>query len=120
MKIVKIDWMNDEILEGILIVNSGEFTFQVFSHPCPYKVDDEIKKRLISLDEDHIVRVDEATSPMIKQVGTTFRHDIIARVENVSGSLVSVADVMIELGSFLPGDIVEGDFVSFQSWRLSL
>ncbi len=117
MKVVKIDWMDEGALEAVITVLSGDSTFQAFSHPCSYKVGDIIRSPLMSLDDENIVRVD-STTPMIKQIGDTFRHEIIAKVENVKKSLVSVGDVEIELGRYLPGDIIDGDYISFQSSRL--
>jgi hypothetical protein len=117
MKIIKIDWLEESIKEAILTVVDDKFTFRVFSHPCPYKVGDLIDSPLHSLDDDNIVRVSDV-EPIIKQVGDTFRHEIVAKVESAKAGLVSVGNVKIELGGYLPGDIVAGDLISFQSWRL--
>ena len=117
MKVIKIDWMDEGALEAIITVSSGDSIFQAFSHPCSYKVGDMIRSPLTSLNEENIVRVDSKT-PMIKQISDTFRHEIIARVENIKTSLVSIGDIKIEVSGYLPGDIVDGDYISFQSSRL--
>jgi hypothetical protein len=117
MKVVKIDWMDEEAREAIMTISSGSFMLQVFSHPCPYNVGDTIKVPLTSLDDENIVRI-EPIPAMIKQVGDTFRHEVIAVVVNAKTSLVAIGDIKIELGGYLPGDIVDGDCISFQTSRL--
>lgn len=117
MKVISIDWLSEDIEEAILTVVSGTQKFEVFSHPCRYKVGDCIEKPLETLDNKNIVRVD-AQEPFIRQIGDTFEHEIVAKVESVKLHLVSVNEVKINLDIGLPGDISDGEFISFRTERL--
>ncbi len=109
--------MSEEIHEAIITISDGPFTCQAFSHPCHYKVGDVIEAPLISLDQKNLFRIEQA-GLMIKQVGDTFEHEIIAVVENFKARLVSVGNIKIELGGYFPGDIINGDHISFTTHRL--
>jgi hypothetical protein len=119
MKILKIDWLSKEIDEAILTLCSEKNYFQAFCHPCHYKVGEEINKPIYSLDDEDIMRV-EAQETNIKQLGDSFEHEIIAKVEDIKTKLVSVDNIKIKLSGYLPGDILEEDFISFKSNRLDV
>ncbi|MEO7164429.1 MAG: hypothetical protein ABI041_16020 [Bdellovibrionia bacterium] len=118
MKILNISWMDDEKKEGILSLANGENTFQVYCYPCSFQIGDTIVRPLQTLQDQNIVRVG-GNSYTIQQIGDTFETRIIAKVEDKKNGIVSVNQIKIELDSDLPGDILEGETVSFETLRLT-
>lgn len=117
MKILDINWMDDEQKEGILTLSTGTQEFQVYCYPCKFTKGDVITLPLQSLDDQNLVRVNEHQYS-IEPIGNTFENQIIARVEDSKKGIVSVGQIKIELGVNLPGDISEGETVLFTSMRL--
>lgn len=117
MKILKIYWLEESIKEGILTLSDGENDFEVFSHPCSFSEGDILDRRLHAMDPEHIVRV-EPEKPYIKKVGDAFEHKILAKVVDAKVPVVSVGDILIELGGRLPGDVSEGEYILFITSRI--
>jgi hypothetical protein len=117
MKILKIDWMDSEHIEGILTLSTDGNLFEVFCHPCKFKEGDEIRNPIHAGDPENIFRV-EPQQTYIKKIGNAFRHEVLGRVEDIKIPLIHVGDIKIELGGRLPGDISQGEFVIFQTVRL--
>jgi hypothetical protein len=117
VKILDIKWMDDEKREAILLLSTGSHFVQVFCHPCTFQIGDTIVLPLQSLDDETIVRVDGGQYGIINH-GDSFESSITARVEDAKAGIVSVGPIKIQLGADLPGDIVNGETISFISSRL--
>lgn len=117
MKILNIDWMDDEKKVGILTLSTGNRNFVVFCFPCSFQIGDIIRDPLQSFEDKNLIRVDGDCYD-IQSIGDTFESRITARVEDARQRIVSVGQIRIELGGHLPKDIVNGETVSFTSLRL--
>jgi hypothetical protein len=117
MKIIRLEWLSEEGQEALLTLQAGSTEFTVFSHPCNSNVGEEVQSLIFSLDESNLVRIDSC-NPAICQAQGKFESTIRAKVENTKKKIVSIGEVNIRLSRSLPGDIREGDYVSFTSLRL--
>ncbi|MEO7162909.1 MAG: hypothetical protein ABI041_08315, partial [Bdellovibrionia bacterium] len=107
----------ESIKEAILTLSTGKNNFEVFSHPCPFKEGDIISSPLSSFDTENIMRTPPQETYIIS-TGDAFENKIVAKVIDVKIPLVCVGNIAIELGSRLPGDILEGEYIEFTSGRL--
>lgn len=119
MIIKKIEWISEEIKEAEIIVSDGTFELLCFSHPCSFVEGQIIDKYISTLDANNIVRVDEHTL-VVEKAEEYFAYNITGKVIDIKNGIVQVGSMYLIVDGYMPGDIVNGEFISFRCMRLDL
>lgn len=119
MKIKKIDWLSREALEAEVVVTDGESEIICFAHPLNYKVDSDLEEPIYCFDVVDLVKSDEEVH-MIEKLDGHFEYRFTGQLIDKQLETVEVGQFLLELDANWPGDIKNGDFVSFVSKRLDI
>lgn len=120
MRINKINWISEEALEAEVIVTDGTFKVICFAQPLTYQEGSELSEPICCFDTTNIVRSDDNKYKVEKLAGY-FSYYLTGRLIDRINGIVRVGGLLFELeGKMLPGDIKEGEFISFCCERLDL
>ncbi|AKQ72683.1 MULTISPECIES: hypothetical protein [Bacillus] len=119
MKIKKIDWLSKEALEAEVVVTDGESEIICFAHPLNYKIDSNLEGPIYCFDVAELVKVDKK-SFIIEKLDGHFEYRFTGQLIDKQLETVKVGQFLLELDTDWPGDIKDGDFVSFISKRLDI
>ena len=119
MIIKKIEWISEEIKEAEIIISDGAFELLCFSHPCPFVEGQIINDYIDTLCAKNIVRVDEHIF-VVEKAEDYFAYDITGKVIDCKNGIVQVGPMYLVVDGYMPGDIVNGEFISFRCMRLDL
>ncbi|GIN75381.1 MULTISPECIES: hypothetical protein [Bacillus] len=119
MKIKKIDWLSKEALEAEVVVTDGESEIICFAHPLNYKVDSNLEEPINCFEVTELVKADKKVY-MIEKLDGHFEYRFTGQLVDRQLETVKVGQFLIELDTDWPGDIENGDFVSFISKRLDI
>ena len=109
-----IEWIGEG--EATLTVSDGLHTCRVFAHPFQGTANDPVREPLLCFEASGLVRT-EGVEPHIRWLAG-FEHEVVGRVVRVSDPLVRVGDFLVAPDCPLPGDIREGQLVTFRARRL--
>lgn len=119
MKIVQIDWISREALEAEVTLTDGSFDVVCFAHPFIGKVGEIINQEISTLNSDQIYRMQD-TEYLVEKLADPFAYRLSGKVLNKKMPLVQIGDFKIILDNNLPGDLEEGQYVSFICDRLDI
>ncbi|KAA6450520.1 hypothetical protein [Bacillus swezeyi] len=119
MKIKRIDWLSREALEAEVVVTDGESEIICFAHPLNYKVDSNLEEPINCFEVAELVKADKEVY-MIEKLDGHFEYRFTGQLVDRQLETVKVGQFLIELDTDWPGDIENGDFVSFISKRLDI
>jgi hypothetical protein len=117
MKIEKVDWLSEEAYEAEVYISDGINKLVCFSCPFRMHLDDSVS-HLYATFVDSILRLDIDDYSYRYKGG--YSYDIGAKVVDVVEPCVEIFGIIIALDAELPGDIIVGDFVSFECGRLDI
>ncbi len=116
MKIVKIEWIYEDIKEAELTISDGWFSCVAFCHPCKYSENDTLSKPIHASDvENLMLALDKGTS-ITKKHGRPFVYKIQGQIIDLDNSVIAVGDIKIELCDKIPGWAKSGDYVEFYGY----
>ncbi len=118
MKIIKIDWLDEEALEASIVISDGTRTINAFSHPLEFKLFETINVPLNVLIVENVKIVDDAVFLLEEQTDLWDYH-IVGKVINRKDGIVCVFDFEICLG-YLPSYIRDGEYISCDCTRIEL
>lgn len=120
MIVKKIEWLSKVSKEAILFVGEKPKQCRVFCHPCTLNSGDIIQFPLFAISVQDLFRVDKSESLSIKKGNDKLSHIVVAQVDDIKSSIVSVNEIKIELDEALPGDININDKIQFYCNRLDI
>ncbi|NER13108.1 hypothetical protein GWK08_06635 [Leptobacterium flavescens] len=120
MVVKEIIWISEEILEAEVVITDGQFDLLCFGHPFKKKKGEQLTGPIYALDPTEIIRL-ETPNSHIKKLDESFDYLIEGELVDKKSGLMKIGDIMIEIdGRFIPGDIVNGDYISFRCDRLDI
>lgn len=120
MKIKKIVWLTQEALEAEVVVTDGEIEITCFAQPLNYQVGSELKEPIYCYNVTNVIRLDREVYA-IEKLGEYFAYSLTGKLVDKQLEKVKVGELLIELdNNMLPGDIKDGDFISFSCQRLDI
>lgn len=120
MKIKKVNWISQEALEAEVIVTDGEFEIICFAQPLNYLEESELIEPIYCLNVSNLVRSEKAEYS-IEKLDAPFAYRVIGKLIDKNYEKVKLGELLLELdNNLLPGDINEGDFLSFCCQRLDI
>ncbi|RFZ85372.1 hypothetical protein DYU05_07175 [Mucilaginibacter terrenus] len=115
--IKRIEFMDDYASEACVTISDGLFELIVFKHPFKFeKIEVDIHE-LTALHSDKIYRANTYVYS-IKKLDGFFEYELTGLVIDRQKDLVRVGEFVIELDGIIPGDILEGEFVSCRCGRI--
>nr|WP_223251658.1 hypothetical protein [Bacillus sp. LLTC93] len=119
LKIKKINWISQEASEAEVIVTDGELEIMCFAQPLNYLEESELLEPIYCLNVSDLVKV-EMTEYRIEKLDDNFSYRFIGQLIDKHDEKVKIGELLLELDNNLPGDIAEGDFISFSCQRLDI
>ncbi|WP_226528736.1 hypothetical protein [Metabacillus niabensis] len=120
MKITKIEWLSGEILEAEVEVTDGEHFVKCFAHPLQKDEGSELKDPIYCYDVTQIIKAEENKYEVVK-LGNNFNYLLTGQLIDKNNEIVKLGEFLFELdSSLIPGDINEGDYISFNCERLDI
>lgn len=100
-------------------VTDGQYDCRAFSYPC-HAVEGEVVTEPLQLFDEAICLMFEDAEPRIEGTGDVgFRHFGVAKVLDVENDLLSVGELIFQVGE-LPRGLAVGDAVEFECVRIDL
>lgn len=110
--------VNKEAHEADIIVSDGNFNILCYS--CDYE-DEKIKDfELTPMDYDEVYLTYEREYKISKFDQSRYNYEIQCEILNVERAIVRVFGILISLARYLPGDIKNGDWITFKCYRLGI
>ncbi|TQR39814.1 hypothetical protein C7Y47_01960 [Lysinibacillus sphaericus] len=120
MKIKKINWISQEALEAEVVVTDGELEIMCFAQPLNYLEESELIEPIYCLNVSNLVKA-EKSEYSIEKLDDYFAYRLIGKLIDKQYEKVKLGELLLELdNNLLPGDINEGDFISFCCQRLDI
>lgn len=119
MIIKEREWISESAQEAILIIGDDNFQCAAFSQPCTVELGDSLAEPLLAMSVKGARKESDARLAISRQ-GTSFSHDIVAKVTNTERRIVSVGLIIIELDEPLPNDVGPEDVIQFTCGRLDV
>ncbi|CAA0165944.1 hypothetical protein [Tenacibaculum maritimum] len=120
INIEKIEWMSKEAEEAIIYLNDGNYKIICFS--CPFN-EEELNKgnyQINCYDTIGFERI-KGEAYHIGKLSDFFSYRLYCKVKDRKEGIVKIGEFQfyLEDGVF-PGDIADGDFVTFECGRFDL
>lgn len=119
LKIKKINWISQEVSEAEVIVTDGELEIMCFAQPLNYLEENELLEPIYCLDVSDLVKA-ELSEYRIEKLDDNFSYSFLGQLIDKRDEKVKVGGLLLELDYNIPGDINEGDFISFNCQRLDI
>nr|WP_255504970.1 hypothetical protein [Lysinibacillus sp. SDF0037] len=120
LKIKKINWISQEALEAEVVVTDGELEIMCFAQPLNYLEESELIEPIYCLNVSNLVKA-EKSEYSIEKLDDYFAYRLIGKLIDKQYEKVKLGELLLELdNNLLPGDINEGDFISFCCQRLDI
>ena len=120
MKIKKINWISQEALEAEVVVTDGELEIMCFAQPLNYLEENELIEPIYCFNVSNLVKT-EKSEYSIEKLDDNFAYRLIGKLIDKHDEKVKLGELLLELdNNLLPGDINEGDFISFCCQRLDI
>jgi hypothetical protein len=120
VRIKKIDWLSQEALEAEVVVTDGEFEITCFAQPFNYQVGSELNDPILCYNVTNVLKLDREVYTIEKH-GEYFAYSLAGKLVDKQLETVMVGKLLLELdNNILPGDINEGEFLSFSCQRLDI
>lgn len=102
------------------MVTDGEFEITCFAQPLNYQIGSELNDPILCYNVTNVVTLDREVY-FIEKLGEYFAYGLSGKLVDKQLETVMVGKLLLELDSvLLPGDINEGDFLSFGCQRLDI
>ncbi len=118
-KIEKMNWHSKEALEAEVYISDGMYEFLFFAHPFHGKQGQIINSEFGALNSSNIYRID-SDKFRIEKLQDFFAYRIGGKVICMKECIIQIGSFHIKLDDYLPGDLVEGEYISFECDRLDL
>lgn len=115
--IKKIIWFGEQ--EADVLITDGTFELICFSHPCRLKEEQTIDACIGALNSKNIMRSFD-NSYYIKKLSGPYNYQLTGKLLNKSKGIIIIGNICIETGGYIPNDIEEGEFISFECNRLDI
>jgi hypothetical protein len=115
-----IEFISNESQEALLELSDGVYFCTAFCHPCNRSVGESIDEELCTLYASAIYLEKSTTTPYIESYLNGFGCKALGKLIDKENSIVQIGDIFIEMDSNLPGDLQNGDYVSFTCRRLDV
>ncbi|MGX4728571.1 hypothetical protein [Pseudomonas corrugata] len=99
------EWISKGAQEAILTIGDGGLECVAFSHPCKLQEGECLREPLLAISIKGIAKEQLKTRLVMRHIGNSFAHEVLAEVVDVKRRLVVVGSIFIELDDVLPGDI---------------
>ncbi|MGE7090726.1 hypothetical protein ACQKII_04570 [Lysinibacillus sp. NPDC048646] len=120
LKIKKINWISQEALEAEVVVTDGKFEIMCFAQPLNYLKESELIGPIYCLNVSNLM-IAERKEYSIEKLDDHFAYRFIGKLIDKDYEKVKLGKLLLELdNNLLPGDINEGDFISFCCQRLDI
>ncbi|GAA0694846.1 hypothetical protein [Clostridium cadaveris] len=120
VRITKINWLSKEALEAEVTVSDGRFELVCFSQPFNYALNDTVKTSLYCYAVSNVIR-EQNDEFKVEKLYESFAYILTGKLINKKDSVVEIGDVIVEIEkSDLPGDIEEGNYISFNCKRIDI
>lgn len=120
MKIKNISWLSQDALEAEVIVTDGEYEINCFAQPFYYQIGIELKFPLLCYNVTNVLKLDKEVFS-IEKLSEYFAYHLSGKLVDKKLETVKVGELLLELDNIvIPGDIKEGDFISFRCQRLDI
>ena len=116
MQLQVIEYLDSESVEAIIQLTDGEISILAYSYPF-HSPEIQNSVRLFSFFTQNIVREQEFIEPVKTNLGF-FSYRLTAKVVNRSECLVQINNINIILDTKIPGEIQNGEYISFDVSRL--
>ncbi|WP_026683878.1 hypothetical protein [Heyndrickxia coagulans] len=117
MEIKNIEWISKEALEAEVIVTDGETEIRCFAQPLNYAEGCVLKNPIYCFNVSDIIKA-KRPKYTIERLDEYFSYRFTGKL--VNKAKVIVGKFLLELDNKIPGDINEGDFISFLCQRLDI
>lgn len=105
--------------EADMCISDGVYSVMCYAYPI-----DEIavNKKVNTLYGFMCSEIIKSSSNIccVKKLAKYYAYSITAKVVSIDCSIVQIGDLQINLDTYIPNDIMEGDYVSFSVARLDL
>jgi len=117
LKIKNIEWISKEALEAEVIVTDGETEIRCFAQPLNYTEGYVLKNPIYCLNVSDLMKA-EKPKYTIEKLDEYFSYRFTGKL--VHKEKVLVGKFILELDNEIPGDINDGDFITFLCQRLDI
>lgn len=115
----EILWFDDFSLEAEVIITDGHYDLRCFTYPLELKKGDLLNFYIMIFNSKNVVRTYEKEY-FVEKLHGPFDYNLTGELINRKEGIVKIGEIYLEGLDKIPGDIIEGDFVSFECWRLDL
>ena len=112
------EWLSERAGEAFLFIGDESVECAAFSQPCSLDSGSVLSGPLLAITVKDLMRAESECG--IVRDGETLAHAIVARVIDRDAGIVEVGPIKIDLDEPLPGDVEEGETVSFNVNRLDV
>ena len=105
--------------EADVEITDGEFDLICFSYPCKFHEGQTLDICINTLDAKNIMRSFD-NNYHIERLSGPYDYKLIGKLINKSVGIVAIGKICIEIGSYIPNDIREGEFIEFECNRLDI
>lgn len=117
MFIDKIISFSKEDKEGEFCVSDGRFSLICYSYPITEVYIKQKVKSIVAYGCSEVILSSEENC-LVEKADDYFAYHLVAMLTSRIEQLVQVGELKIQIDSYIPGDIHEGDYVSFYVQRL--
>ncbi len=119
MKIKKIELMDIDLKEAIIIVKENDLEVTCFSCPCLLEIGSIIKEPLECIDTKNVVVCEE--NAMIQKDKGFFGYKLQGKIENLEEGLVNVNGFRMHIDvKEIPNDVKTGMYICFETSRIDI
>ncbi len=117
-RVKNIEWLSKEARESEILFSDGQYELKAFSQPTPDNVEigASLNLPLNSFCTESVVRAESKELSIEKQ--SDFAYYLTAELINKKEGVVKIGQFLIVLDVDIPGDIVEGEYISFRCDRV--
>ncbi len=118
MIVLRREWLSERAGEAILFIGTQNVECAAFSHPCSIDSGSVLSEPLLAITVKDLVKAESGSDCQIARDGESLAHTVVAKVIDRDAGIVEVGPIKIDLDEPLPGDIEEGEMVSFRVNRI--
>lgn len=116
----KILWLSKDALEADVTITDGEFEIKCFSQPLKYELNNKINEPLCCYNVKNIVKTLD-NEFVVSKLSEYFAYNMTGMVVDKKNGIIKVGKISLQIETILmPGDINDGDFISFYCQRLDM
>ena len=120
MRIKNIKWLSKEALEAEVYIEDENLDFVCFSQPLTHPLGKDIKGHIHCYANSQVA-INQNKEIGLNKLSEPFVYEINGILVNKTEALIQVNQIIFELDlKDAPGDLDEGDYVSFSCQRLDL